>query len=296
MMIDDFLRYIRAERRYSEGTARNYGRDIRRFFEDNNISEVDFDPTLLTADDIRKWIVSLTKRGLQPASVNRMTSSLRSFFRWLRRTGAMDADPFLHIGTQRTPRKLPSFVSENIMQNLVHEPQPDDFVSERNALIVTLFYATGMRLSELTGIRVTDFSSDFSEVRILGKGNKERVVPLVEYASRRIREHLDRIKRENICTGTENSLFLTPKGVPVSRAAVYKIVREELGRMGVQGKRSPHVLRHTFATHMLEDGADMREIQEILGHTSLAATQVYTHNSIARLKEIYKGAHPRGRK
>lgn len=293
-MLDRFLTYIRAERRYSEATSTAYGRDIRRFFNDLGIDEQAFDPHLTTPDDIRKWIVKLTGEGLSPASVNRMTSSLRSFFRWLRKTGAVEKDPFLRIGQQRMPSKLPSYVPEPQMRSLIEQPVADTFENERNALIIILFYATGMRLAELVGIRRSDFSDGFANLRIIGKGNKERVVPLIEYARARVQAHIERIKAENICIAEDNFLFLTVGGGVLSRTAIYRIVRGELERAGVQGKRSPHVLRHTFATHMLADGADMREIQEVLGHTSLAATQVYTHNSIARLKEVYRGAHPRG--
>ncbi len=294
-MIERFLTYIRAERRYAEGTAVNYGRDIRRFLSDMAIDEHDFDPTLVTGDDIRTWIVSLTTNGLQPRSVNRMTSSLRALFRWLRKTGVVTKDPFLNIGQQRTPSKLPSYIPEPKMQQVIVQPLDNTFEAQRNALIITLLYATGMRLAELMGIRLNDFSDDYAQLRILGKGNKERIVPIIEYARARVREYVERICAEKICTSQDNCLLLTIEGRPLSRSEVQRIVRAELTRAGVQGKRSPHVLRHTFATHMLADGADMREIQEILGHTSLAATQVYTHNSIAQLKEAYRGAHPRGR-
>lgn len=295
-MLERFLTYIRAERRYSEATAVAYRRDIKRFLQFLNIDEQNFDPRLTTPDDIRKWIINLTESGLSASSVNRMTSSLRAFFRWLRKTGIVEGDPFLRIGQQRTPSKLPSYVPEAQMRALVEQPAAENFITERNALIITLFYATGMRLAELAGVRRSDFSEGYGEVRIVGKGDKERVVPIIEYARGRIREHIARIKTENICTSEDNFLFLTHGGEALSRSAFYRIVRAELAAAGVQGKHSPHVLRHTFATHMLEDGADMREIQEMLGHTSLAATQVYTHNSIARLKEVYRGAHPREKK
>jgi integrase/recombinase XerC len=295
-VLDRFLTYIRAQRRYSEATAVAYGRDIRRFLADTGIDEQTFDPRLVTDDDIRKWIMHLTASGLSAASVNRMTSSLRAFFKWLRKIEVVKKDPFLHIRQQRTPSRLPSYVPEGQMQRLVEQPTADTFESERNALIITLFYATGMRLAELAGVRRGDFSDGYTELRIVGKGDKERVVPIIEYARGRVREHIERIKEEKICRSADNFLFLTHEGEVLSRSALYRIVRAELAAAGVQGKRSPHVLRHTFATHMLEDGADMREIQEMLGHTSLAATQVYAHNSIARLKEVYRGAHPRERK
>lgn len=297
MIVEKFIAYIRAEKRYSENTAAAYERDIRRFLTDTGIDPEQF--ALITPDDIRKWIVSLSEGGLSPTSVNRMTSSLRSLFRWLRKTGAVTGDPFLRIGFQRTPSRLPGYISETKMEQVVSAAGgevADDFESQRNALIILLFYSTGMRLAELLDIKMNDFSSGFRELKVRGKGNKERIVPLIDYARARILEYAERIKAENICTDNENSLFLNRKGHAISRSEVYRIVRDELARAGVQGKRSPHVLRHTFATHMLNDGADMREIQQMLGHTSLSATQVYTHNSITKLKEAYKGAHPRGGK
>ena len=300
MIIDRFLKYIRAEKRYAENTAQSYERDIRRFFADTGIDEETFDPVLVRPEDIRSWIISLTEAGLSATSVNRMTSSLRSFFKWLRKTGAVTKDPFLRIGFQRTPSKLPGYITGAKMDEVVADVElgemDDTLESQRNALIILLFYSTGMRLAELLDVRLDDFSDNFRELRIRGKGNKERVVPLIDYTSGKVSAYVDRIRNENICSSPNNFLFLSSRGKPVSRTDVYRIVREELTRMGVQGKRSPHILRHTFATHMLNDGADIREIQEMLGHSSLSATQVYTHNSISQLKEIYRGAHPRGRK
>lgn len=299
-MIDRFLTYIRAEKRYSEHTALNYGRDIRRFFADTGIDQAGFDPRLISSDDIRAWIVSLSESGLGPASVNRMTSSLRSFFKWLRKEGAIERDPFLRIGYQRTPARLPGYITEAKMDEVVmdveQQAEGDDLMGLRNALIIVLFYSTGMRLAELLDIRLNDFSDDFHTLRIRGKGNKERIVPLIDYAAGKVSAYVERIKAEETCMPPDGFLFLNSRGKHASRSEIYRVVRDELTRMGVQGKRSPHVLRHTFATHMLNDGADIREIQEILGHSSLGATQVYTHNSISQLKEAYRGAHPRGRK
>ena len=143
------------------------------------------------------------------------------------------------------------------------------------------------------GIDRTDFSEDYTSLRVRGKGDKERIVPVMEFLREKILHYLELIERQNICNSSEKALILTQKGKRISRSVVYRVVREELARGGVQGKRSPHVLRHTFATHLLNGGADMREIQELLGHASLQATQVYTHNSIARLREVYNKAHPR---
>ena len=160
-------------------------------------------------------------------------------------------------------------------------------------MIVLRFYACGLRLAELVDIDRGDFSDDFTSLRVRGKGDKERLVPVLEFLREKILHYLTLIEGQNICNSSEKALFLTHKGKRISRMTVYRVVRGELEQSGVQGKKSPHVLRHTFATHLLNGGADMREIQELLGHASLQATQVYTHNSIARLREVYAKAHPR---
>ena len=202
---------------------------------------------------------------------------------------------FLRIHSLKTSRRLPAFVPESRMTGIVSECEfdSDRFTTERNSLIVLLLYACGLRLAELVGIDRTDFSADYTSLRVRGKGDKERIVPVMEFVREKILHYIELIERQNICKSSEKALILTQKGKRISRSVVYRVVREELGRGGVQGKRSPHVLRHTFATHLLNGGADMREIQELLGHASLQATQVYTHNSIARLREIYNKAHPR---
>ena len=295
-MLADFIRYLEAERRYSPLTVRNYRHDIELFLAWLGISDTDSDLRRVTTEDIREWIIFRTEEGrLSAASINREISSLRSLFRWLLRTGVVSRDVAAPVASLKTSRRLPAFVPESRMSDIVSdcEQDSDDFTRERNSLIVLLFYACGLRLAELVGIDRDDFSADFSSLRIRGKGDKERIVPVMEFVREKILRYLDLIRRQNICKSGEKALFLTLKGERVSRTAVYRIVQRELGRGGVQGKKSPHVLRHTFATHLLNGGADMREIQELLGHASLQATQVYTHNSIARLREVYAKAHPR---
>ena len=199
------------------------------------------------------------------------------------------------VSSLKTARRLPAFVPESRMSRIVNECgfDSEEFDRERDSLIILLFYTCGLRLAELIGIDRDDFSDDGSSLRIRGKGDKERLVPILEPVREKISHYLGLIERQNICKSSEKALFLTHKGKRISRTTVYRIVRAELDRGGVQGKKSPHVLRHTFATHLLNGGADMREIQELLGHASLQATQVYTHNSIARLREVYAKAHPR---
>jgi len=298
-MTEEFLQYLRTERRYSEHTVRAYGDDVERFVTyclgRSDDPEPEFSPERVTADDIRGWMMELNREGEKATSINRRISSLRALFRYLRKTGAVRHDPFLKIGQMKTPKPLPVFIAESRMEQVLRQSpeHPDDFDTLRNHLIVLFFYTTGLRLAELVAIDTDDFSPGFRELKVRGKGDKERIVPIMPQVRERISEYLDEIMRQNICITGGKSLFLTKQGRRISRSTVYRIVRAELAAAGVQGKRSPHVLRHTFATHLLDGGADMREIQQLLGHSSLRATQVYTHNSIARLKETYNTAHPR---
>lgn len=295
-MLTEFIRYLTAERRYSPLTVRNYRHDVEQFLAWLDCDESRFDPRSVTTEQIREWIIFRTEEGkLSAGSMNREVASLRAFFRWLHRTGAVEKDIFRMISALKTSRRLPVFVPESRMTTIVSECGPDseDFQTERNSLIVLMFYTCGLRLAELVGIDRGDFSADYTSLRIRGKGDKQRMVPILEFLREKILHYLGLIERQNICISSEKALFLTHKGKRISRSVVYRTVQEELTRAGVQGKKSPHVLRHTFATHLLNGGADMREIQELLGHASLQATQVYTHNSIAQLREIYAKAHPR---
>ena len=295
-MLTEFIRYLSAERRYSPLTVRNYKHDVEQFLAWLDCDEARCDPRSVTTEQIREWSIFRTEEGkLSAGSMNREVASLRAFFRWLHRTGAVEKDIFRMISTLKTSRRLPAFVPESRMTTIVSECGPDseDFQTERNSLIILMFYACGLRLAELVGIDRSDFSADYTSLRVRGKGDKQRMVPILEFLREKILHYLGLIERQNICISSEKALFLTHKGKRISRSVVYRTVQEELTRAGVQGKKSPHVLRHTFATHLLNGGADMREIQELLGHASLQATQVYTHNSIARLREIYAKAHPR---
>ena len=295
-MLTEFIRYLSAERRYSPLTVRNYKHDVEQFLAWLDCDESRFDPRSVTTEQIREWIIFRTEEGkLSAGSMNREVASLRAFFRWLHRTGAVEKDIFRMISTLKTSRRLPAFVPESRMTTIVSECGPDseDFLTERNSLIILMCYTCGLRLAELVGIDRSDFSADYTSLRVRGKGDKQRMVPILEFLREKILHYLGLIERQNICISSEKALFLTHKGKRISRSVVYRTVQEELTRAGVQGKKSPHVLRHTFATHLLNGGADMREIQELLGHASLQATQVYTHNSIARLREIYAKAHPR---
>ena len=281
-MLPEFLTYLEAERRYSPLTIRNYRRDIERFLAWLGVDEASFDPSQLRTEDIREWILYRTEKShIGPASMNREVSSLRALWHYLRRQGIVTQDIFRSVRSLRTPRRLPVFVPESRMAYVIADINgragSEDFVTVRDALTVAMFYGCGIRLAELIALNRNDFSDDYRQGRIL-----------VHY--------LQLIERQNICNSQEKALILTLKGARISRSVVRRIVEQALNKEGVQGKKSPHVLRHTFATHLLNHGADMREIQELLGHSSLQATQVYTHNSITRLQEIYVKAHPRERR
>lgn len=303
-MLEEFLRYIETERRYSPLTVANYRRDLKRFIEWCE-TELEppirpFEPREVTGIILREWILLRSERDkIAPASVNRELSSLRRFFRYLLSRGRVDRDLFHGIPPMRTPKRLPVFVPESRMKHILEEEnagiEEGDFATVRDALIVEMFYACGIRLAELIGIDIDHFSDGFRSLRVIGKGNKERLIPIVEPLRRRILTYIETIEGQNICKNGEKALFLTRKGERISRTKVYRIVKRELRFGGVQGKNSPHVLRHTFATHLLNRGADMREIQELLGHSSLQATQVYTHNSISQLQKVYTASHPRER-
>ncbi len=298
-LISEFVNYLQAERRYSPLTVRNYRRDIDRFLEWLDTDEYGFDPQAVDVDLIREWIIHRSETGgLNAASLNREVSSLRSLFRWLRHTGRLDKDIMLPVQSMKTSHRLPIFVPESRMTKIMEERNPDcdDFTTERDTLMVLLLYTCGLRLAELIGIDRDDFSEDYTSLRVRGKGDKERITPIMDFVREKILCYLDIIDRQNICNCGEKALLLTLQGKRISRSTVYRTIKSVLTEAGVQGRKSPHVLRHSFATHLLNGGADIREIQELLGHSSLQATQVYTHNSIAHLKNIYAKAHPRERK
>lgn len=298
--VESFMEYIRTERRYSPHTVESYSRDITDFLTFLGVPEDNFDPAAVTAEDIREWIIHLSGEGLKNTSINRKISALSSMYRYLQKKNTVTKDPFLKITHLKTPAKLPTYIPESKMGDVIEElienfDRAEDFTGMRNALVVLFLYCSGIRLAELIGIDREDFMDAYSRLRIRGKGDKERIIPIIPLLKDKTTLYLTVINDNNICKSGEKALFLTEKGKRITRSEVYRVVDGQLASMGVQGKRSPHVLRHTFATHLLNRGADIREIQELLGHNSLKATQVYTHNSITKLKEVYDTAHPRAK-
>ena len=237
------------------------------------------------------------EQRLDNASINRCVASLRSLYRYLRREGLAHTDPFAALTPLRTSRRLPRFVPDDEMSHVVETVMErlhdDDARRRRDALMVLILYTCGLRLAELTGLDTDDIINSGSALRVHGKGDKTRIVPLVARVAREIQIYMEQDSSPKICKNGEKALFLSGTGKRISRSDVQRSVARLLTECGVKGKCSPHVLRHTFATHLLNDGADLREIQELMGHTSLKATQVYTHNNIAQLQRIYAAAHPR---
>ncbi|MFI3293183.1 MAG: tyrosine-type recombinase/integrase [Rikenellaceae bacterium] len=298
-IIARFLTYIESEMRYSPLTLRNYKRDLELFLQWLGVTEEEFDPSQISQTDIREWIVDRMDSGVvAPVTLNRELSTLRSFFKWALSVEVITRNPTIGVVALKCSKKLPAFIPESKM-NRVNELSLDksdsDEVRElRNGLIILLFYSTGIRSAELVAVDIKDFSDDFNTLKIRGKGGKERLVPIMKSVRQIILLYMSKIKHEKICNSPHFPLFLSSKGERLSANMVYRIVRKDLSQAGVQGRKSPHVLRHTFATQLLNAGADMREIQEILGHSSLQSTQLYTHNSISTLQNAYKNAHPRG--
>ena len=299
-LIDGFLQWLEAERRYSPLTVRNYRRDIGDFLSWRGVTCDSFVPRDIMREDVEEWIIYLSdERKLKATSVNRTVASLRTLWRWLMHHGHVERDVVSMIRSTKTPRRLPVFVPDSRMTEVIEGIKEDlrsgDFVRVRDAVVVVLFYTSGMRLAELHQVNVGDISADFSHIRVLGKGNKERIVPLIAPVQEILKKYCGQKSSQNICIDQKNALILSEKEERLSQRTLQRIVDRVLKASGVQGKTSPHVLRHTFATHLLNMGADLRDIQELLGHSSLKATQVYTHNDVERLKAVYAEAHPRER-
>lgn len=294
-MTDSFLKYIRFEKRVSPHTVLAYENDLSQFqhFIQNNYPENNIE----TADYglVRAWIVSLVEAEMEPTSVNRKIASLRSFYKFLLKQEVITKDPMLKIRVLKAKKKLPSFIKEAEIQGLLDQPkQPFDNTLEgyRNKLMLEMFYATGMRLSELLQLRDEYVDLRNNTIKVLGKRNKERVIPFGSGIVPIIKAY--RLERDKMVEKKGHGLFfVTDKGERCYPMMVYKMVKKYLDENTTVDKRSPHVLRHTFATHLLNQGAEINAVKDLLGHSSLAATQVYTHNSMEKLKKVFDQAHPK---
>lgn len=296
-MINRFIEYIESGKRYSKLTVRNYKRDVLGFAEwfNDRIGLDKFDATKVSAEDIRDWIIyRLDTAELSAASMNRELSSIKSLFSYLRRIGVVEKDITKRISSLKTPKVLPQFVPQSRMDELLESTREQmysqEFKQVRNSLIISLLYGCGIRLAELLDIKLGDITN--GSVKIHGKGDKDRLVPLLPELVSRVEAYVECCRRCGIELTAADKLIVGTAGKPLSRSTVQRVVRQEMMAANVQGRKSPHILRHTFATHLLGKGADMREIQELMGHSSLSTTQHYTHNSIGQLLSVYDKAHP----
>ncbi|MES2590233.1 MAG: tyrosine-type recombinase/integrase [Bacteroidota bacterium] len=287
---DKFLEFIQYEKRSSSHTLVAYSTDLKQFiqyltatYEVTDISEV-------SHTVIRSWIVSLMEQKITPRSVNRKITVLKTFYKFLLRQGIVTQNPMLKILSPKTSKRLPVFVEKEKMDVLLDDTVfGDDLEGQRNKLIIELFYATGIRLSELINLKQSNVDLYQCQIKVIGKRNKERIVPFNNQLKAQIQQYLEAKADLN-----NEFLFINKNGKQLYEKFVYRIVNTYLSQITTVNKKSPHVLRHTFATHMLNNGADLNAIKELLGHANLSATQVYTHNTVEKLKNIHKQAHPRG--
>ena len=291
-----FSSFLEYEKRYSKHTLVAYESDLIQFtdylFINYEIDDIAFIKPAL----IRSWLVQLVQEKIEPRTINRKISTLKSFFKFYLKEGSIATNPMLKIQSPKTSKRLPVFIDEKNTSAFLDLNQiSEDFSQVRNNTIFMLFYATGMRRSELINLKDQDIDFRKKQLKVLGKGNKERVIPLEEEMVNAIQKYIEKRNKNNF-ERKEDYLFVTNTGKKMYPEMVYKLVKRIINQVSTIEKKSPHVLRHTFATHLLNSGAEINAIKEILGHSSLAATQVYTHNSIEKLKEVYQTAHPKAKK
>ena len=295
MSLDAFTTYLSLEKNYSAHTVKAYRSDIESFsaycIETGGNGEIDS----LQYPEIRNWIVYLVESGLSNRTVNRKVASLKAYYKFLLKTGLIRSNPLAGHKALKMPKKVELPFSEIEMKAIMEEISFDtDFEGRRDKLLIELLYTTGIRRAELINLQLGDLDLEQRTIRVLGKRNKERIVPLLEGTAGLFRDYLT-ARQELAVPGEEQSVFLSKSGIKIYETLVYRIINGYFSKVSTKVKRSPHILRHTFATHLLNKGADLNAVKELLGHSSLASTQVYTHTSIAELKKVHTAAHPRSR-
>ena len=293
---DKFQDYLLLEKNYSQHTVTAYINDIGFFesflsngFEDDNLLRVNY-------NQIRSWIVSLSDDEISNSSINRKISSLKSFYKFLLRTKQIDSSPLLKHKALKAPKKIQIPFSEKELDMVLNQiTYKEGFEGVRDKLIVDLFYTTGIRRTELIHLKVQNIDLSNNTIKVLGKRNKERIIPILTIIEEQIRKYLsERTSIQDVKDG--DYFFLLSNGVKLNDSFVYRLINYYFSNVSEKVKKSPHILRHTFATHLLNNGADINSVKELLGHSSLASTQVYTHNSLAELQKVYNNAHPRNKK
>lgn len=293
-MSEEFISYLRYEKRYSPHTVKSYRTDLRDLSDYLRLEFEIENPANADAPALRSWIVSLMEAEISVRTIRRKVSAVRAYFKWLKKFHGVRQDPTLRLVIPKAGEKLPVFVDEETMESLrIRDFGERDDPHMRQSCMFEMLYQTGMRSAELIGLKIRDVDFESGTIKVLGKRNKERVIPVNDELMRLMKIYL-RQRKELDPEGIVAEFFITDKGRKLYPRFVYDTVNTYLGRVSSLHKKSPHILRHTFATHMLNRGANINAIKELLGHASLAATQVYTHNGIGKLIEVHKKAHPKG--
>jgi len=293
VLIEQFIQYLRYEKNYSTHTVVAYECDLKQFLEYVEHQFGVTDPKVLDSDMLRSWMVNLLEGEMTARSVNRKLSSLKTFWHYLQRTGTVSANPFKKVVPPKTSKPLPVFLKETEMDMLLNKDvlDEDNFPQVRDRLIIDLFYSTGMRLSELIGLTDETLDLNGCTLKVTGKRDKQRLIPFGPELKGSISQYI-KVRNEQIERNSDH-LLVRNDGTPLYPQMVYRMVHQKLMEVGTLTKNSPHVLRHTFATTLLNRGAELNAVKELLGHSSLSATEVYTHTTFAELKKVYKQAHPR---
>lgn len=287
-VVNFFLEHLSVERRCSPHTITSYATDLNQFSLFLKEQHDSLPLTQVSSSQIRLWMVHLSENSIENRSINRKLASLRTFYKFLLQKDRIQENPLLPIRTVKTRKKLPQFLRESEMAEIPRMDETNqDFATIRDHLILYLLYGTGMRLAELISLQKSHINQAQGTLRVLGKRNKERIIPIPSFLLQLIQQYL------TLCPFDSPYLIVDNKGKPVYPMMVQRLVKKQLGEISTLEKLSPHVLRHTYATHLLNNGADLNAIKELLGHANLAATQVYTHNSMEKIKEIYAQAHPK---
>ncbi len=293
-MIDSFINYLEYEKRSSVHTVLAYRKDLEQAQDFVNLSFSIDDLSHCTHPDLRAWIIDLVEQGLSQTTVNRKLATLRSFYKFLMRSKIIQKDPTYKLKSLKAPKKLPEFLQETTIESVLEEEVYDPtFEGQRDRMVLEFLYLTGVRLSELTSLKWKDINLYEEQVKVLGKRQKERIIPLTKSLQRNITNYKKVAEAHFITLEGEDYFIRSNKGEKAYSMLIYRIVKHYLDLFAQNSKRSPHLLRHTFATHLLNKGADLNAVKDLLGHANLAATQVYTHNSMEKLKAVFEQAHPK---
>lgn len=292
-MVNSFINHLQYEKRFSKHTITSYSNDLSQFSQFIGTNYPGITLSQVKHVIIRDWVLTLSNQGLNPASINRKISTLKSFYKFLVKKGEVEKNPSVDIHVLKQAKRLPHFVNEKDISKLFDQYEfEDSFEGTRDRVVLELLYATGIRESELIGLREEDVQFDTGCIKVLGKRNKQRIIPLPKSTQLLLKKYIE-TKTSTFCSNDGSFLIVNNKGKQAYAMLIYRIVNKHLKIVSHVEKKSPHVLRHTYATHLLEKGADLNAVKELLGHQSLAATQVYTHNTLGQLKKVFDQAHPK---